>query len=71
MPFQDRLGVRGIVPTEAQDAPARAFRASGTVSLGEILYQAFVTRPSSSIRKDDQMIPMYVLPWFNRPPPPR
>lgn len=54
MPFQDRLGVRGIVPTEAQDAPARAFRASGTVSLtvslGEILYQAFVTRPSPSSR---------------------
>jgi hypothetical protein len=41
---------------------AAALSALGTVSFGDTLYQASRIRPSSPIRNDERMIPMYLRP---------
>ena len=51
-----------------RSADYRASMARGTVSSGFTLYQACMTFASSSIRKEDRIIPSYFLPYIDFSP---
>jgi hypothetical protein len=52
----------GLLRRSAPYPAAAALSALGTVSFGDTLYQASRIRPSSPIRNDERMIPMYLRP---------